>query len=70
MTAFNEDKKEGITVLCETCNERQPYPFESIKDAREYDRFVNDCVSNYARDHECIQPGARIRILSRIEATA
>ena len=62
---YNRDA--GITVVCLDCHERELFPMRSLRDAREYDRFVNDCVQRYASAHGCIVPGARIRILSHLE---
>lgn len=52
----------GIDVICFTCNETERFPYQSIKDAREYDRFLNDCVRDFSARHSCIDVGSTIRV--------
>lgn len=45
-----------LAVGCLTCGETTTYPYETIKDAQEYDRFLGDCVRSFAAE-ECTCPG-------------
>lgn len=68
MTGKQEsDFRAGIDVVCNTCKEEHRFPYQSIRDAVEYDRFLNDCVRAFSGKHDCIDIGRTILIRAYTE---